>query len=215
LLVLAGCEDRMVYDVRLRHGVALIEQRAENVWRDGFDCVGAEQCAEVLEQPLVSNRADVVASGGSVLAVGYVIRGDELDFVLRFTLPMDKLVAAGPLSPITVQRPSDGRAGRPGVPSIAVIRDAGSAVTVNIQGPSIRMSGGSSLFAAGSDSDASDASVTATPERVVDVLTRGRGSVHVVVPAVDDHGGLVHGEPWIQTEPGLAALLKARGMLVE
>jgi hypothetical protein len=202
----------MVYDVRIRHGVAVIEERAENVWRDGIDCVGAEQCADVLEQQRVSNRADVVTSGGSVLAVGYAIRGDELDFVLRFTLPMDKLVADGPLSPITVQRPSDVRAGRPGVPSIAVIRDAGSAVTVNIHGPSIRMSGGSSLYAAGSDSDSS---LTVRPDRVVDVLARGRGRVHVVVPAVDEHGSLVHGEPWLPSEPGLAERLKARGMLVE
>jgi hypothetical protein len=202
----------MVYDVRIRHGVAVIEERAENVWRDGIDCVGAEQCADLLEQSRVSNRAEVVAAGGSVLAVGYTIRGDELDFVLRFTQPVDTLAQIGPLSPILVQRPSDERAGRVGVPSIAVIRDAGSAVTVEIHGPSLRMSSGSSLFTAGSDSDTS---LTIRPERVVDVLTRGRGSVHVVVPAVDEHGSLVHGEPWIQSEPGLAELLKARGMLVE
>ena len=212
MLVLAGCEDRMVYNVRLRHGVAVIEQRAENLWRDGIDCVGAIQCADLLEQHRVYNRTEVVAAGGTVIAVGYAIRGDELDFVLQFTQPIDKLLESGPLSPITVQRPSDVRAGRPGVPSYAVIRDVGSPVTVDLRGPSLRMSAGSSLFTAGSPTDAS---VTATPERVVDVLTRGRGSVHVVVPAVDNQGSLVHGEPWIQTEPGLAELLKARGMLVE
>jgi hypothetical protein len=212
LLVLAGCEDRLVYDVRIRHGVAVIEERAENVWRDGIDCVGAEQCAYVLEQQRVTNRADVITSGGAVLAVGYAIRGDELDFVLRFTQPVDTLAQIGPLSPILLQRHSDERAGRAGVPSIAVIRDAGSAITVEIHGPSLRMSGGSSLFAGGSDSDTS---LTIRPERVVDMLTRGRGSVHVVVPAVDEHGSLVHGEPWLHSEPGLAELLKARGMLVE
>ena len=202
----------MVYDVRIRHGVAVIEERAENVWLDGIDCVGAEQCADVLEQPRVSNRAEVIAAGGTVLAVGYAIRGDELDFVLRFTQPVATLAQVGPLSPILVQRPSDVRAGRAGVPSIAAIRDAGSAITVDIHGPSLRMSAGSSLFAAGSDSDAS---VTVRPDRVVDVLTRGRGSMHVVVPAVDEHGNLGHGEPWLHSEPGLAELLKARGMLVE
>ena len=114
LLVLGGCQDRMVYNVRLRQGVAVIEQRAENLWRDGIDCVGAEQCADVLEQVRATNRAEVVAAGGSVIAVGYAIRGDDLDFVLQITQPIDKLLESGPLSPITVQRPSDVRAGRPG-----------------------------------------------------------------------------------------------------
>jgi hypothetical protein len=216
LLAIGGCEDRMVYNVRLRHGVAVVEQRAENLWRDGIDCAGAESCADVLEQARVSNRATVTAAGGLLIADGYTIRGDEFDFVVRFSIPVNKLADGGPLSSplysVTLQRPSDVRAGRPGVPSIAVIRDARSDISVDVRGPSLRMSGGSSLFAVGA---ATDSSLALTPERVVDVLTRGRGRVHVIVPAVDEHGSRVRGDPWIQTEPGLAALLKAKGMLVE
>ncbi len=213
LLGLTGCEDRVVYFITLKHGIATIELRQENLWHDGIDCVGAAQCVDVLDAARKQEEKDATEAGATVLASGFQLRGNELDQVIRYTIPVEKLSEPGQLVPVVVQRPSDLRAGRAGVPSLAVMHLAGSPTTVEIAGPGVRVTGATASVP-GVPEIASTVG-EAAPEVVMDLLTRGRGRIHVVAPTTDTDGKIEHQEPWIQAEPGLADLIKLRGLLID
>lgn len=213
LLGLVGCEDRVVYFITLKHGIATVELRAENLWHDGIDCVGAAQCADVLETARKEEEKNAVDGGATLIASGFQLRGNELDQVIRYTIPVEKMTESGQLVPIMVQRPSDVRAGREGVPSLVVLHMASSPTIVELRGPAVRVTGATSGVP-GVPELASAVGVEA-PDVVMDMLTRGRGRIHVIVPATDNDGKLQHQEPWIQAEPGLADLLKLRGLLLD
>lgn len=219
LALLGGCQDRVETFITIRHGVATMEVRVQNIWRDGIECAGAAQCAEVLEEERRSQVIELTGTGATVSAAGYAVRpgssgGRELDLVVRYQIPVDR-IDGDQIMPITVQRPSDVRTGRSGVPSIGVVHLAGSPTTVEMTGPAVRISGGFGGIAGESTVSAVEDMVGKhAPDVVVDVLTRGRGRAHVVIPSTDSDGRVQHGDAWLQTENGLEALLGERGMLI-
>ncbi len=212
LLWLAGCQDRIEDFITVKHGIATVETRAENIWRDGMDCSGAPACADALEKGRTDAVAQLTSGGANVTASGYALRGDELDLVIRYTVPVEKL-KDDQIIPITVQRPSDVRAGRPGVPSLAVLHLAGSPTTVDMHGPAVRVTG--DLAEVPGASSVATAAGTTPPSVSMDVLSRGHGTIHIVAPSTDNDGKIEHGDTWVQTEPGLKELLATRGMLVK
>lgn len=212
LAVLAGCQDQVETFITIRHGVATVEVRLQNIWRDGLDCTGATQCAAALEAARREHVVELTDRGATVTASGFSFRGQELDSVFRYTVPVGKL-DDNQIIPITVQRPVDVRAGRAGVPSIAVLHLAGSPTTVEMKGPTVRISGDMAQLT-GVAAVESAVGVQA-PDLVVDVLSRGRGRAHVIVPSTDTDGRIQHHEPWIQDEVGLQVLLSQSGTLID
>ncbi len=213
LVTLVGCQDRVVYSVSLKHGVATIELRLENLWRDGIDCAGAAQCADVLEAERRETEKKLVEAGGTVLESGFQVNDGELDEVVRYTIPVEKLDASDQLVPIRVQRPSDVRANRPGVPSIAVVHLSGSPTTVEMWGPAMRATGAAAMIPGAAE--LAGVVGAEAPELVLDVLTRGRGRAHVVIPSTDNDGKVQHRDPWISGEAGLEDVMTLRGLLLD
>lgn len=213
LVALLGCQDRVVYSISVKHGVATIELRLENLWRDGIECAGAAQCADVLDAERKETEQRLVDAGGTVIESGFQVADGELDEVVRYTIPVEKLDASDQIVPIRVQRRSDVRADRPGVPSIAVLHLSGSATTVEMWGPATRMTGAAAMIPG--VAEMASAVGGQPPELVLDVLTRGRGRALVVIPSTDTDGKVQHRDGWISDEAGLEDVLALRGLLLD
>ncbi len=208
-LALCGCEDRLVYDVVVKRGIATVEVRAENIWRDGIDCDTVDSCAGLLESQRKEAVVSITDAGGVVATASYGVRGNELDLVVQYEIPVARMTDDAPFVPVVTQRPSDVRAGRPGVPSLGVIHLDGSTTTVAMKGPALRITG-DLMHMPGGEALASVVNVD-VPAVVMDVLSRGRGRIEVVVPTVDSAGALEHRATWIQEIPGLRERMLAGG----